>query len=313
MTEEHLENLQNFKELIRYLKQLSDDGISSTIEKSVIQMLDNTIPFFVHLVLEDEFSEIHRLTINKRVLGENKRIHNIKFLKYPPKDKVSKYGRCNYPRQSVLYSSFLGFTAMNESQPRVGDLVTESTWRVKKNQTLLYCPIFKNQPLHDVVNIRSLEINKIFKKTLKKYPKFKQEKIDILIQFITDVFTKIVNPNNHYDYIFSSYFSNKIFNDFENGTIEAIYYPSVKEKLSFENLAIKPEVFDKKYELIEVKDSVCEMDITNGRGGYFFQGLSDCKSFDYASGKILWDKEKIYQSQTTLENLKKSYGINLEE
>jgi hypothetical protein len=312
MTEEQLKDLQNFKELIRYFKQLSDDGVSSAIEKSIIQMLDSTIPFFAHLVLEDEFAEIHRLTINKRVLGENKRIRDIKYLKYPPADMVSKYGRCNYPHQSVLYSSFLGFTAMNESQPRVGDLITESKWRLKKNQTLVYCPIFKNQPLHDVVNIRTLEINKIFKRKLKEYPKFEQEKIDVLVQFIADAFTKIVNPNNHYDYIFSSYFSNKIFNDFENGTIEAIYYPSVKERLSFENLAIKPDVFDKKYELIEVKDSVCQVDVTNGRGGYFFQGLSDCKSFDYASGKILWDKEKIYQSARTLENLKSNYGVNIE-
>ena len=312
MTQEQVEDLKNFKELIRFLKQLSDDGVSSSVEESILQMLDSTIPFFAHLVLEDEFTEIHRLTINKRVLGENKRIRNIKFLKYPPEEKVSKYGRCNYPKQSVLYSSFLKFTAMNESQPRVGDLITESTWRIKKNQTLTYCPIFKNQPSHEVMNIRSLEINEIFKEKLKEYPKFEQEKIDVLVQFVADVFTKIVTPNNHYDYIFSSYFSNKIFNEFENGTIEAIYYPSVKERLSFENLAIKPEVFDKKYELIEVKDSVCQMDITNGRGGYLFGGLSHCESFDYATGKILW-RENIYQSRDTIQDLIKNYGVNLEE
>lgn len=313
MTEEEIKDIENFKGLIKYLKQLSDDGVSSNMENSILQLLDNTIPFFSHLVLTDEFTVIHRLTINKRVLGENKRIHDFKFLKYPPADKVSQYGRCNFPKQSVLYSSFLQFTAMNECQPRVGDLITESTWRVKNNHTLTYCPIFKNQPSNNVINIRSFEINEIFKKKLKEFPEYERKKIDILVQFVADVFTKVVNPNNHFNYIFSSYFSNKILNDFENGSIDAIYYPSVKEKLSFENLAIKPEVFDNKYELIEVKDSVCQTDVTNGGGGYLFHGLSDCKSFDYASGKILWEKDKINQPPSILQNLKKHYGLILEE
>lgn len=310
---EEREDIENFRHLIEYLKQLSDDGVSQNIEKQILQLLDNTIPFFAHLVLEEEFSEIHRLTINKRVLGENKRIRDIKYLKYPPADRVSRYGRCNYHGQSVLYSSFLEFTAMTESQPRAGDLITESTWRVRGNQTLKYCPISKNQPTHGVTNLRTLQINRIFEKLLKTYPENEQEKIDILVQFVADVFTKTVNPNNHFDYIFSAYFSNKIFNDFEDGTIEAIYYPSVKEKLSFENLAIKPDVFDRKYELVEVKDSVCQADPTNGRGGFLFHGLSDCKSFDYSSGKILWEAEKIYQPPSILKDLKERYGLDLEE
>ena len=313
MTKEEQQDIDDFKTLIQYFKQMSEDGISSYIEKQILRMLDYTIPFFAHLVLTDIFPEIHRLTVNKRVLGNNKRIRDIKFLKYPPTDKVSRYGRCNYPNQSILYSSFLEFTALNETQPRKGDLITESKWRVRGNQTLTYCPIFKNQPTHGVVNLRGLQINDVFEKTLKVYSEHEQEKINILVQFIADVFTKRIHYDNHFDYIFSAYFSNKIFKDFENGTIEAIYYPSVKEKLSFENLAIKPEVFDKKYELIEVREDVCHADPTNGRGGYLFHGLSDCKSFDYASGKILWDKDKIYQPQIILDDLTSRYGLDINE
>ncbi|WP_017259283.1 hypothetical protein [Pedobacter arcticus] len=308
------EEVENFKKLIEYLKRLSEDGITSLIEKPLLIMLDQSIPFFSHLVMTDVFPEIHRLTINKRVIGKNKRIREINFLKYPPKEMVSKYGRCNNPKQSILYSSFLNFTAMNESQPRVGDLITKSVWKVKGNQTLTYCPIFKNQPLDkNIINPRTFEINKIYQEKLKQYPENIREQIDLLVQFIADVFTKRIHPDRHLDYLFSAYFSNKILYEFENQEIEAIFYPSVKDKLSFENLAIKPNVFDNKYELVEVSDSVCVMDPTNGRGGFFFEGFSTCKSFDFTSGKILWDKDKIYQSEEKIIEMKNKFDVDLSE
>ena len=306
--------VENFRMMLNYLKRLAEDGVTPLIEKQLLLMLDHSIPFFSHLILTDVFPEIHRHTINKRVIGSNKRIRDIKFLKYPPADKVTKYGRCNYPKQSVLYSSFFEMTAMNEAQPRIGDLITESVWRVKGNQTLKYCPIFKNQPEgKNIINQRTYEINQIYKNKIKEFPDYIREQIDSLVQFVADAFTKRVHPNSDLDYIFSAYFSNKILNDFEHGSIEAIYYPSVKEKLSFENLAIKPNVFDDKYELVEVHDSVCVTDITNGRGGYFFQGLSDCKSFDYSSGKILWDPKKLYQPADSMLNLKMKYDVDISE
>ena len=40
----------------------------------------------------DTFPELQRLTINKNVLGKNRRIKEIKYLKYPPKELVKKYG-----------------------------------------------------------------------------------------------------------------------------------------------------------------------------------------------------------------------------
>lgn len=308
------DDVKKFQKLLDYFKQLAEDGVTPLIEKQLLLMLDTSVPFFSNLVMRDVFPEIHRLTINKRVLGKNKRIRDINFLKYPPADKVTKYGRCNYPKQSVLYASFIKMTAMNEIQPRVGDLVTESIWRVKGDSTLTFCPIFKNQPEDEnVINPRTFEINQIYNSKLKEYPEYIRKQIDSLVQFVADGFTKRVHPSNDLDYIFSAYFSNKIFNDYENGSIEAIYYPSVKEKLSFENLAIKPDVFNAKYQLAEVKDSVCVMDPTNGKGGYFFQGLSDCKNFDYTTNAILWDPKRIYQSAEVLFDLKMRFDIDISE
>jgi len=303
-------DLENFKRLLEYLKQLAEDGVTPLIEKQLLLMLDNTIPFFANLVLTEDFYELKRITINENVIGSNKRIYEIKYLKYPPSEKVKKYGRCNLPNQSIFYGSFLSMTALNEMRPKKGQLITESTWRLKGDQPITYCPIFMNQPVEkDVINPRTYEIYDIYNKKIKEYPENVQAQINTLLQFITDAFTKYVHPSNHLNYIFSAYFSNKIFNQFEDGKIEAIYYPSVKEKLSFENIAIKADVFDNRYELIKVKDSVVDMDPRSGSGGYVMLGLSECNSFDYASGKILWETCDIHQPKDRIQYLKDKYKL----
>ncbi len=303
-------DLQNFQRLLEYFTQLAEDGVTSLIEKQLLLMLDNTIPFFANLVMTEDFYELKRITINKNVIGSNKRIYEIKYLKYPPAEKVTKYGRCNLPGQSIFYGSFLSMTALNEMRPNKGDLITESTWRLTGDQPIIYCPIFKNQPVEkDVINPSTFEINQIYERKVKDYPEKARNQIDYLLQFVTDAFTKYIHPSNHLNYIFSAYFSNKIFNNFENGKIEAIYYPSVKEKLSFENIALKAEVFDKRYELIKVKDSIVDMDPRSGSKGYIMLGLSECTSFDYASGKILWETSDIHQPKERIAELKSKYGL----
>lgn len=138
--------VKNFKALLDYFKRLAEDGITPLIEKQLLLMLNHTLPFYSNLVLKNVFTEIHRLTINKKVIGSNKRINDIQHLKYPPKDKIKEYGRCNFPGQAVLYASFSKMTILNELRPQLGDLITETVWRVKSNESLKYCPIFKNQP-----------------------------------------------------------------------------------------------------------------------------------------------------------------------
>jgi hypothetical protein len=309
------EDLLRFKALLILLKGYAADGISEATEKYIIDLLDNAIPFFSNLILEGEFPEIHRLTINKRVLGgANKRIWNIKYLKYPPKEFVKSYGRCNLKNQSILYACHDIFTTMNEVRPRRGDLVTESTWRLKQGQSIKYSPIFKNQPSEkDVRNARSMGINQLYKEALDEYSPEVKDQIDSLVQFVTNEFSKRVHPSDNLDYLFSAYFANKILYDLESGSIEAIQYPSVQADLSFENLAIKPEVFDAKYELIEVKDMVCHLDPSNGSRAYMFIGGLDCKSFDYAAGKINWDRSKQHRLDDQDEQFMKDNNVDFSE
>lgn len=307
------EELDRFRHLLNYFKRLSEDGVTPLIEKQLLAMLDFSVPFFSNLVMQDRFPEIHRLTVNRRVVGVNKRIRDIKQLKYPPADKVTKYGRCNLPSQSVLYASFGPMIAISEVKPRIGDLITETTWRAKDEATLVYSPIFKNQPTEEnTINLRTFEINQLYEEKVRNYPKNVKMQLDALLQFVTDAFTRNIHPEANLDYVFSAYFSNKIFNEFESGRIEAIYYPSVQAKLSFENIAIKSDVFDSKYELAEVKESLVVVEPSTGKGGYFMEVTSDCKSFDYASGKVLWDGSVLRMPKEKFELRKKEFDLDLD-
>lgn len=303
-------DVKNFGTLLSYFKQLAQDGVTPLIEKQLLLMLDQSIPFFGHLHSQEVFPELVRITINKRILGENRRIKNLAQLKYPPPEKVTKYGRCNLPGQSVFYGAYTRLTAFSELKPRAGDMVTISHWKLRdQNARLKFCPIFKNQPKErNVINPRMLEYNNIYEKKVEGYPTHFKRQMDDLIQFVADAFTKFVNPGNDLDYIFSSYFSNKILYEFENGSIDAIYYTSVQEKLHFENIAIKPEVFEKLYIISEVHDEVLTRDPSDGGRGYFGHGFGHCKNFNFVSGEILWDPSQLKTNEDSILELKWKYG-----
>jgi hypothetical protein len=306
------DDAKRFEHLLSFLTRLAADGVSPLIEKQVITMLDQSLPFFSHLLYKDSFTELTRISINKKVLGKNQRIKEIKYLHYPPPDKVKAYGRCNLPGQSALYATFNLLTAFGEMKPALGDLVTVSKWVLRVPDTpMLFCPIFKNQPVRDnVYNPRTRQFDLLYQQKLASFPKHVARQIDALTQFIADAFTRRVKPQNDLDYIFSAYFSNKILNEFEAGSIDAIYYPSVPGDLSFENIAIKPAVFDRLYRIDEVSDAIVVTTPENGRGGYFRNGLGHCRGFNFLTGEILWDPKDLETNQDTILDLKWRQGFD---
>lgn len=295
-----------------FLKSLASNssyGITPNMEAFLIKAMDNSLSFMSHLLLGYKFQTLTRLSINKRIIGSNKRIYNQKYLKYPPKELVNRYGRCNLKQQSILYATFGSLTALSEMKPLRGDLITMSTWEVIDDSSLIISPILR-QPKDDTFNPRIWEMQKIYEKEFEKYPPNIRKQINLLNEFIADEFTKPVKPDNDRDYLFSAYFADRILNKFENGDVEALYYPSVPSKLSFENLAIKPKSFDKKYRLIEVKESVIDMDHTAGQGGTMMLGIGEATKFDYETGDIFWNDD-VRQPQEQMDFIIKEYGYEL--
>ncbi len=305
--------VKEFKNLLEYFQKFTTGGINSTEEKFLLQMLDHTIRFYTYLVYEGVFDRIERITINKSILGSNKRIKNISFLRYPPVNVVKKYGRCNLPNQSIFYGTFAWLIAMNEMRPNYGDLITKTIWVNKNKIPLKYFPIFLNQPDGNFINTRTMKYtDDFFNQVEKIFSKNARDQVIGLAQFISDSYAKRVETKNDRDYLFSAYFSNKILYDFEKGQIDAILYPSVKERLSFENIAIKPSAFDKVYELSEVHESVVVQSPSHGDIGYFMEGIAECKSFNYSTGEILWQNATPRYNPSEFENKKRLYYLDLD-
>jgi hypothetical protein len=311
---------------IRILEQISRNEITSGREKEIVKLLDCLFTNFFYLRHEYLFEEIYRITINKNILKSNRRIKDIGHLKYPPdKTYVTKYGRCNLPGQPIFYGSLMRMTSLNELKPKVGDLITESTWVPKTNKPILYFPIFLNQPTNQpfinretgeviprLTNIRTLEMETAFDDFLKDYPQNTKKHYYAIMQFIADCFSKPINSANHWNYLYSAYLSDKFFNVVEEGKIEAIYYPSVPDKLNSENLAIKPDTFDNTYKLSKIEESILFQDPTDGRGGYGMDAVANCTSFNHETNEILWGDEEYIFSKEKLEYYKKHFGLNLD-
>ncbi len=303
------QEISDFNQLLNAFNKFSAIGINDATEKWMLSVLDNSLPFFTPLINHYEFETLERITINNRILDSNKRIKDIKFLKYPLANIVTKYGRCNLPKQSVFYGSTM---FMSEMKPRVGDLITKSIWKLKKPKQLKYCPIFHIQPTNGTMNPHSWKLEQEFFKVLKKdFPKELHKPVTNLSKFIAFHFSKYVHHKKNKDYLFSAYFSNIILNELDNGTVDGIVYPSVQSHLSFENVVLKTDVFDQNYELFEVHESIITKDPSDGGKGYFSDGLNDCKEFDFESGKILWNNE-IHQPKEKMDFYKKYIDLDLE-
>lgn len=303
------QDIYNFKILLLALNKIAESGINEISEKWVLETLPKALPLLTHLVVNFQIPKIERITINRRVVGTNKRIHNINFLKYPPADKVTKYGRCNMPGTSVLYGADFITTALSEMRPKTGDLITKSIWKLKKEHSFKICPIFHVQPTNGTFNPRSYQFEKNFFDEVIKFPEDEREAVIELSKFIAHYFSKAVNIDNDKDYLYSAYFADKILNELDNGTIEGIYYPSVKSSLSFENIALKTSVFDEYFVLDEVDESVIFADPSNGRGGLLMRGITSSKEFDLENGKILWKDSLLYDQE--LKALIDKYKLDL--
>ena len=264
-------------------------SINEATSKWLHNNLDKLIPFFSSPIFEMRFPKLHRITINKNIFGgNNQRIEEVKFLKYPPADKVSKHGRANLIGQSLFYSTSNPITAIKEMKPKVGDLITTSIWRQKEDGYYLkISPIFKITSLNGVVhNELSLRFKMAYGNALKQHPKDTADQIDELLQFVADCFAKDVDYGNNYDYTLSAFYANKILFQFQGGSIDALVYPSVADKLDFSNVVIKPQVLEQHFELSEVNEAVVAS-LPNGPGsGFVMEGSGWSRKFD--NGKILW-------------------------
>lgn len=292
MIEEYINSLKELSERIERVDFNIDTKLETEIEKFISEKLQ--LP---QIAFERKFSSFERITINKRVLPnkENKRLDRIKYLYNPPPKFIKSYGRANLKKQSIFYATFLTPIAMKELKPAVGDLFTVSIWKLLNSyDKIRIYPVFEPEVNLDMYKnfsdsdlfekTRSAELSLMLEDFFKSHPKEDKGLIIELMKFVSNSFSKKINPENNSLYVVTANLANKILNNMFDGKIEAITYPTVQDSTKIENIAIKPTVVREKYALNEVRE-------------YKFIGftdyrlLSEClgKSTKFVGGKIIWN------------------------
>ncbi|MFZ4740200.1 MAG: hypothetical protein ACOYLE_03465 [Bacteroidales bacterium] len=253
-----MEGIEILNQIINTLRPLLINGrINEQNINWLKTFLDKNIPFISSPTKRIRFDELFRVTINKNLPNNrNTRINEFKFLKYPPPECINKYGRANYIGQSILYATFDSITVFEEMKPKVGDLITISKWKLIEKEDLLISPIVNSYSNIDVLyyNEMKIDIINIYLKKLSQFNSNDAQQIQLLLNFISDCFTRNIDSGFNLDYFLSAYFANKILYELDKGNIEAIVYPSVASDLSSLNIAIKPKSFDLKYKIKEIEE-----------------------------------------------------------
>jgi len=269
--------LNSFRKLQEKIEKL-DLSISPEDEEILLAQLMkvNLLTFGFSKIVPN----FQRLTINKTLPdNSNSTITEIKFLKNPPENSVTKYNRANLKNQSVLYATFILPTALLENNPGLGDLVTISHWElINENTPLIVYPVF------DYYQTRNLQLKQEFTKLIKDYPSDLQDIIIIDNCLVASYFSKYVEKGKEINYTFSAHIADRIFNKMYNGQIEAIIYPSVKDVTRTDNIALKPNVFNSKYKLVKVSESVV---VSKGNGSILLHEQKSTNKF--GDEIILWN------------------------
>lgn len=244
---------ESIREKLNFFREISKNGIHNLSEKE-IENLKATFIKFVNINMTfwaDTYpTKLFRVTNNKHLYeGAKVKLQLIDDLLGPPLNK-SYYGRCNLPNESVFYSALDFKTAIWETKPDVGDLITVSEWEIKDGEKL------------NTHNIFNPSINNLSKESIDAYNAWinSKNKIDSnlgkifedIMLFFTEEFMKIVSYNERENYLFSSILSSRFLqaNEDKNGfKIEAIAYPSVKMQYGLTNLAISNDLVLKKLNL----------------------------------------------------------------
>ena len=275
--EEIREKLDYYRSLFGKIHDLPDDDFN---------VLQNDIATFFNIkpvvLTTDAPQHLIRISNNNKILsGQGKELSyltDIAELLAPPID-ICNFGRCNIPRQQVLYCATTEACAYWEVKPKKGDVITISHFALKPNAKINTVVIHKEKPLTTTVKNRL------------------QEVYHIINDFFLDAYSLEVAKDRPRDYLFSALLSSEhLFYPIpSNQNLEAILYPSVQKKKFGDNFAIRNELMLEKYDLIGVEtrfilDEYEDLDpateeVTTDQVISSF----GTQTFDFRRGEILYD------------------------
>ncbi|WP_281337068.1 hypothetical protein [Flavobacterium eburneipallidum] len=293
-----------------FFRDLSKKGLHNFTEKEIEEIKTNFIKFIninMTFWVDTYPTKLFRVTNNKYLYGGEKvKLQIIDDLLGPPLNE-SYYGRCNLPNESVFYSALDFKTAIWETKPEVGDLITVSEWQIKDGEKL---------NTHNIFNPNVFNLSKESKDAYKAWIDSKNKRDSTLgeifedvMLFFTEEFMKVVDSDKKENYLFSSILSSRFLqakND-ENGfKIEAIVYPSVKMQYGLTNLAISNDLVLKKlnlnsitiYEIMETNYD--EKNVHNDDLIKVSPLIIKTTDFDIINNKINYDEDAEFRQMIEL-------------
>jgi RES domain-containing protein len=252
------ECIEFYKNVIPLLRKVDFNSLS----KDDLQNLKGYFNYIFNYILicQNDMTcyGTRRVVKNKDVLGIERSLPNVSFLKYPPLEKVKeigKYNRANTPNFNMFYGATSVNAALMETKPEKNELITAGIW---------YNPDLKRTLNTYTINFgkSAIEANPLVKKGYDYFQRIKEinhpllmEVHEIIYEFLGEEYSK--PANNHLDYFYSATYTEKILSDRKNKECsEAIMYASIQNKYKYENLAIIPEIFDERFVLVKIYEMV---------------------------------------------------------
>jgi hypothetical protein len=274
-TKEIVEKLEYYRGFFGKLQDLSDEEFNKL--QANIHTFFNIKPGSYQDVPPER---LVRISINNNILKgqEVSYLTDISQLLAPPVD-LCNYGRCNLPKQQVLYCGINEAEAYWEMKPKKGDVITISHFKLKEGAKINCNLIHKGKT-----------VNPTFENQL-------QEVFHILEDFFVDVFSLEVAKDRPRDYLFSAELASQFlfYPVPSKDNIEAIIYPSVQKKKFGHNVAILNSIVLEKYDLIGVETRFI-LDEYEDKKPENYERTTDnviasfgTKAFDFENGKILYD------------------------
>jgi len=245
--EKAIEECINFyDQLAKSLKRFNFSAIKDEDVEDFLRYIEYAYNYLWLHSNEIELFETYRLVNN----SDGKSKECIHQLSYPSLNIVREknvLNRASSSKSTVFYCSESIDLVFKELRPPVGSIVTLGIWRPIGNRKLLSYPIMGN-PSAQFLNKNASASKIAFNEMKKRFHPLFGLFMDGYFNVLNHEFSKPIN--NKKEYLVSSLFSERIFEERESEwTYDCIVYPSVGDEYSQSNFAIKPKVVDSKLHL----------------------------------------------------------------
>jgi RES domain len=236
-----------YKEAYACLKAINLAELKEEDLEKVLEFLKSV--FRIEMTITDNirFNDVFRVTIVKDNFLEADKVKNLGYIKNPPIEIIKKfgvYGRANTPNSTIFYCAFDLGVALLETKPEVGERIIIAQWR---NVNALKFKTYVIANNKTIKNERLQEATTVFQAAMQNQHPLYAEIFDLYMDFVSSEFVKnieITNPKK-YEYLFSSFFADRICSPSFDPMIDCIKYPSIAINYNSENLAIKPQSLNK--------------------------------------------------------------------